>query len=223
MTATILQSELSSLIQESKKKSPDVRNAAERSLGDLKNISLTSEAQLAGDLLRRPQFVDPFILACQSRNAKLASSAVVCLQRLAASRALPRERLQDVVDAFQEVTSYGLDIQLKILQTLPSLLQIYTEDVEGGLLAAILGVCGDLQDNKAAVVSSTATATFQQLITTVYEKVTHEDTLPDIPIVNSLNIGDTTINIRPEGYDAYRIFNDLCALANGAQLEFIRI
>jgi hypothetical protein len=223
MTATILQSELSSLIQDSKKKSPDVRNAAEKSLGELKNISITSEAQLAGDLLRRPHFVDPFILACQSRNAKLASSAVVCLQRLAASRALPRERLQDVVDAFQEVTSYGLDVQLKILQTLPSLLQIYARDVEGNLLAAILGVCGDLQDNKAAVVSSTATATFQQLITTVYEKVTQEDALPELSVVQSLNLDDTTAEVGPAGYDAYRIFNDLCAFANGAHLEFLRI
>jgi len=223
MTATILQSELSSLIQDSRKKSPDVRNAAEKSLGDLKSISITSEAQLAGDLLRKPHFVDPFILACQSRNAKLASSAVVCLQRLAASRALPRERLQDVVDAFQEVTSNGLDVQLKILQTLPSLLQIYARDVEGNLLAAILGVCGDLQDNKAGVVSSTATATFQQLITTAYEKVTREDALPEIVTVDSLNVGNTTIEVGAAGYDAFRIFNDLCAFANGAQLEFLRI
>jgi hypothetical protein len=223
MTATILQSELSSLIQDSKRKSPDIRNAAEKSLGELKSISITSEAQLAGDLLRRPHFVDPFILACQSRNAKFASSAVVCLQRLAASRALPRERLQDVVDAFQEVTSSGLDVQLKILQTLPSLLQIYAQDVEGNLLAAILGVCGDLQDNRTAVVSSTATATFQQLITTVYEKVSQEDALADISVVENLKFGDTTIGIGQASYDAYRIFNDLCAFANGAQLDFLRI
>lgn len=223
MTATILQSELLSLIQDSKKKNPDVKNAAEKSLGELKSISVTSEAQLAGDLLRRPYFVDPFILACQSRTGKLASSAVVCLQRLAASRALPRERLQDVADAFQQVTSTGLDVQLKILQTLPSLLQIYAQDVEGSLLAAILGVCGDLQDNRAAVVSSTATATFQQLITTVYDKVTHEERLPEIAVVERLNVGDTTIGIGQASYDAYRIFKDLCAFANGAELEFLRI
>ena len=223
MTATILQTELSSLIQDSKKKNPDVRTAAEKSLGDLKNISITSEAQLAGDLLRRPPFANPFILACQSRNAKLALSAVVCLQRLAASRALPRERLQDVVDAFQEVTSYGLDIQLKILQTLPSLLQIYARDVEGNLLAALLGVCGDLQDNKAAVVSSTATATFQQLITTVYEKVKREDATPESVALKSLDVGNATFEIGAAGYDAYRIFKDLCAFASGAQLEFLRV
>ena len=223
MTATILQSELSSLIQDSKKKYPDVRNAAEKSLGDLKTLSITSEAQLAGDLFRRLQFVDPFILACQSRNAKLASSAVVCLQRLAASKAIPRERLQDVVGACQEVTSYGLDVQLKILQTLPSLLQIYAGDVEGSLLAAILGVCGDLQDNKAAVLSSTATATFQQLITTVYEKVTREDANPENVTVESVDVGNVSVEMKAAGYDAYRIFRDLCAFANGAQLEFLRI
>ena len=223
MTATILLSELSSLIQDSKRKNPEVRNTAERSLGELKTISITSEAQLAGDLLRRLTFVDPFVLSCQSRNAKLVSSAVVCLQRLAASKAIPRERLQDVVDAFQEVTSYGLDVQLKILQTLPSLLQIYSGDVEGNLLASILGVCGDLQDNKAPVVSSTATATFQQLVTTVYEKVTREDANPESVTLETLDIGNASIEMRAAGHDAYRIFKDLCAFASGAQLEFIRI
>jgi hypothetical protein len=57
------------------------------------------------DLVRKPRFVDPFILACHSRHAKLAGIGVVCLQRLVASRSLPSERLKDVLGGLKETTS----------------------------------------------------------------------------------------------------------------------
>ena len=48
MTAQILTSELSTLIQDSKRKNTDIRSAAEKSLSDLKALPNTSEAQLGG-------------------------------------------------------------------------------------------------------------------------------------------------------------------------------
>ena len=47
MTAQILASELSTLIQDSKRKNTELRTAAEKSLQDLKALPNTSEAQLA--------------------------------------------------------------------------------------------------------------------------------------------------------------------------------
>lgn len=47
MTAQILASELGTLIQDSKRKNTELRNAAEKSLQDLKALPNTSEAQLA--------------------------------------------------------------------------------------------------------------------------------------------------------------------------------
>lgn len=47
MTAQILASELASLIQDSKRKNTELRNAAEKSLQELKALTVTSEAQLA--------------------------------------------------------------------------------------------------------------------------------------------------------------------------------
>lgn len=46
MTAQILASELSNLIQDSKRKNTELRNAAEKALQDLKALPVTSEAQL---------------------------------------------------------------------------------------------------------------------------------------------------------------------------------
>lgn len=98
---------------------------AEKSLNDLKALPTTSEAQVAAgkwtpplkyvstltdaktDLSRRPSFINPFLVACSTRNARLAGIAVVCLQRLVVSRGLPQERLKEVLEAFRECSSHG--------------------------------------------------------------------------------------------------------------------
>lgn len=49
MAALMLTTELSTLIQDSKRKNPDLRNAADKSLNDLKALPNTSEAQLAAE------------------------------------------------------------------------------------------------------------------------------------------------------------------------------
>lgn len=181
MTAQILSSELSTLIHESKRKNTELRNVAEKSLQDLKALPATSESQLAADLNRRPQFISPFLIACRTQNAKFAGSAVACLQRLTVSRALPRERLREVLDAFRECSSLGLEIQLKILQALPSLLQNYSNELRGELLSSVLQVCSSLQNTKNPVVSNTAAATLQQLVISVFDKVAVEDDYSSSP------------------------------------------
>ncbi|ERF75136.1 hypothetical protein EPUS_06176 [Endocarpon pusillum Z07020] len=215
MSGAIFQSELSSLIQESKRKHLDVRAAAEKSLGELKALRITSEAQLAADLLRKPSFVEPFILACKSRNTKLVSSSVICLQRLAASHALPPEQLKDVLEALREVTSSGFDVQIKILQTLPSLLQTYASDLYGGLLFTCLDICGALQSSKTTVVSSTASATFQQLVSSAFERITDEDAAADSDTVRKVSIGAGTVRLKKAASDGFDIFSDLCSIADG--------
>ena len=66
-------------------------------------------------------------------------------------------------------------MQLKILQTLPSLLQIYGDDLQGDLIGITFEICGTLQAAKKAAVSNTAAATFQQLVSSIFEKITSED------------------------------------------------
>ena len=175
MTSQILSNELTNLISESKRKNTDLKNAADKSLQDLKALPSTSEQQLAADLIRKSHFVTPFLLACGTRNSRLAGIGVSCLQRLIASHGLPKDRLEEVLEAFKESASLGLDVQLKILQALPPLLQGYTEELQGELLASALQVCSILQTVKSAAVSNTAAATLQQLFTAVYEKVAEED------------------------------------------------
>ncbi|TVY22453.1 MON2-like protein [Lachnellula hyalina] len=223
MTAQILTSELTNLIQESKRKHTDLRNAAEKSLDELKGLRSTSEAQIAADLSQRPNFVTPFLIACGTKNVKFTGIAIVCLQRLIVSHALPKSRLREVLEALREATSAGLDVQLKILQALPSLLQNYADDLKGELLAAALNICTILQASKNGIVNNTAAATLQQLVVSVFDKVVTEDRIAlEVPTIGEAPVEDGTVQLRAAALDAYRVFNDLCLLTESQKPQFLR-
>lgn len=65
-------------------------------------MALLRRANAQRDLVRRPQFIDPFIKACTTQNARFAGAAVVCLQRLIVMSAVPRSRLSEVLDGFKD-------------------------------------------------------------------------------------------------------------------------
>lgn len=75
----------------------------------------------------------------------------------------------------QAASTGALDVQLKILQALPSLLQNYSADIKGDLLVNALNVCFTLQSSKNAIVNNTSAATLQQLVVSVFDKVVAED------------------------------------------------
>ncbi|KAK7549576.1 endosomal peripheral membrane protein-like protein [Phyllosticta citricarpa] len=223
MTAQILSSELTNLVQDSKRKNPELRNAADKSLQELKALPSTSEVQLAADLVRRPQFIDPFVKACTTQNARFAGAAVVCLQRLIVMSAVPRSRLSEVLDAFKDSSQLSLDTQLKILQALPSLLQNYSNDIRGELLSSVLQVCSSLQTAKNPAVSGTAAATLQQLVISTFEKVVAEDAKQlEIPTVAEVPSEAGPVVVRPAAHDAYKVFRDICLLTEGNRPQSIR-
>ncbi|CAP97809.1 Pc22g05210 [Penicillium rubens Wisconsin 54-1255] len=223
MSSQFLQTELANLVHESRRKNSDLRNAAEQSLNELKALPSTSEAQIAADLVRKPNFVEPFIIACHTRHAKLAGIGVICLQRLIASRSLPSSRLKDVLGGLKETTSLSLDIQLKILQSLPSLLQFYSNELSGELLANTLEICATLQASKTIAVSSTAAATLQQLVVSTFERVSSEDSLPkDTKITTTIKVDGQSLDIGYFAYDALQVLDDLCRLIDGEPLQFLR-
>ena len=116
----------------------------------------------------------------------------------------------------------GLDIQLKMLQTLPFFLQNYARELYGLLLAAVFQVCFILYSCKVAVVSNTAAASLQQLVTLTFEKVAAEDsnllhsnyyilslTLAgkesDQTSTRSVPVEDNILSVRKAAEDAYHV------------------
>jgi hypothetical protein len=130
-----------------------------------------------------------------------------------------------VLEALQQATSAGLDVQLKILQALPSLLSNYAADVKGELLVTVLNVCLILQSSKNAIVNNTSAATLQQLVVSVFDKVVDED---DRSGAGSPNVGEAptergSVPLKSAALDAYRVFNDICLLTESQRPEYLRI
>ncbi|KAJ5899141.1 hypothetical protein N7495_003885 [Penicillium taxi] len=223
MSSQFLQTELANLIQECRRKNADLRNAAEQSLNELKALPSTSEIQIAADLVRKPKFVEPFIIACHTHHPKIAGIGVICLQRLIASRALPSHRLKDVLAGLRETASLSLDIQLKILQSLPSLLQYYSNELTGELLANTLELCATLQASKTIAVSSTAAATLQQLVVSTFERVFDEDKLSsNAKSTTTVQVDGQPVPLGRFAYDASQVLDDLCRIIDEDQLQFLR-
>ncbi|KAL9636930.1 MAG: hypothetical protein Q9164_002522 [Protoblastenia rupestris] len=223
MIAQHLTSELSTLLQESRKKNPDLRAAAEKSLDDLKALPRTSETQIVADLRYRPAFVKPFLLACNTRNPKFAGNAVAALQRLIISNALSQDVLGDVLEALRECSTLALDIQLKVLQALPSLLQNYASNLTGPLLIAAFQLCFLLYGNKTAVISNTAAAALQQVVSSTFEKAAKgKDTVFGESPASEVSIGDGTVSIKGPILDAHRVLDDLCLLTEGQKPKYIQ-
>ncbi|KAK7975295.1 beta-1 3 exoglucanase precursor [Apiospora arundinis] len=225
MTTQLLASELTNLVQESKRKHNDLRQAAERSLEELKGIRGANESQIAAELAQRVNFVNPFIIACGSKNAKFTGIAIVCLLRLIMSSALPRSKLSPVLEALREATSAGLDVQLKILQALPTLLQNYAVEIKGDLLITALNICFILQSSKNGIVNNTSAATLQQLVVSVFDKVVAEDkstAQAQAHYVGEAPTRDGAVQLPSAAMDAYRIFNDICLMTENQRPEYLR-
>ncbi|CAK7210914.1 Endocytosis and vacuole integrity protein [Sporothrix eucalyptigena] len=224
MTAQVLTAELGNLIQESKRKHNDLRQASEKSLEELKNLTDSSEANIGAALSQHANFVNPFIIACGTRTVKFTSIAIVCLQRLIAAKGVPRSRLDQVLQALREASSGGLDVQLRILQSLPSLLQNYASDIAGDLLITSLNICFVLQASKNVVVNNTASATLQQLLISVFDKVVAEDKANNTqsPTVGEAPLQNGNVALRQAALDAYHVFNDICLLTEAGRPDYLR-
>lgn len=163
--------------------------------------------------------MQPFILACGTRNAKFAGSAVICLQRLIIANALPREALEDVLGALRECSTLALDIQLKVLQALPSLLQNYSSSLTGSLLATAFQVCFLLYGSKTAVVSHTAAAALQQLVNSTFEKAAADEQAPWNSTPVEVPIEDGSATIWGSSLDAHNLLQDICLLTEGQKAK----
>ncbi|KAF8260132.1 hypothetical protein EI94DRAFT_1749458 [Lactarius quietus] len=118
----------------------------------------------------------------------------------------------------------GVDIQLKILQTLLSLITNFPA-INGRLLANALLLCFKLHESRTAVVSSTAAATLRQLVMFVVDKVVEEDRrLLHANELEPITLPDgTTQTLGPAARDAFAIFEDLCLLGNGERPQFLQL
>ncbi len=170
------------------------------------------------DLLR------PVFMGCATKNAKVITIALGSLQRLIALRAVSLSAIPAIIQTMNDCMSQGVDIQLKILQTLLSLITNFPT-IHGRLLANALLLCFKLHESRTAVVSSTAAATLRQLVMFVVDKVVEEDRRMLLANeLESITLPDrTTQALGPAARDAFAIFEDFCLLGNGERPQFLQL
>ena len=82
------------------------------------------------DLLR------PVFMGCATKNAKVVAISLGSLQRLIALKAVPQSAVPLIINTMTDAMSQGVDIQLRILQTLVSLVPNFP-DIHGNLLGDV--------------------------------------------------------------------------------------
>ncbi|PIL34637.1 hypothetical protein GSI_03416 [Ganoderma sinense ZZ0214-1] len=220
-----LVTELQSLASETRRKHPEVREAAEKSLAILRSSPEQATTTLASDGPQSDDLLRPVFMGCATKNAKVVAISLGSLQRLIALKAVPQSAVPLIVTTMGDCMNQGVDIQLRILQTLLSLITNFPA-VHGQLLGDALLLCFRLQESRIAVVSSTAAATLRQLVMFVVDKVVDEDRreeVPDNARIETVLPNGTTAELGPSAYDAYAVFEDLCLLANSEQPRFLKL
>ncbi|KAF8639344.1 hypothetical protein AX17_001563 [Amanita inopinata Kibby_2008] len=214
-----------SLASETRRKHPEIREAAEKSLALLRASPEQATANLASDGPQSDDLLRPVFMGCATKNAKVVAISLGSLQRLIALKAVPQSAVTLIINTMSDAMSQGVDIQLRILQTLVSLITNFTA-IHGDLLGDALLLCFKLQESKIAVVSSTAAATLRQLVMFVVDKMVIEDRRDNIHEQEQTEVrlpDGTTKLLGPSARDAYSVLEDLCLLANSEKPNFLKL
>ncbi|KAK1219528.1 Endocytosis and vacuole integrity protein [Marasmius sp. AFHP31] len=220
-----LVTELQSLASETRRKHPEVREAAEKSLAILRSSPEQATTNLASDGPQSDDLLKPVFMGCATKNAKVVAISLGSLQRLIALKAVPESAVPLIIKTMSDAMSQGVDIQLKILQTLLSLITNFPT-IHGALLGDALLLCFKLQESKIAVVSSTAAATLRQLVMFVVDKMVEEDRRDNVDPQSLSQVtlpNGESLSLGPSSLDAYAVFEDLCLLANSEKPNFLKL
>ncbi|KAG0231976.1 hypothetical protein BGW41_001994 [Actinomortierella wolfii] len=229
--AAYLQQELVALSNEARRKNPEIKEAAERVIALLRHpgqggaTNLTTGKKLCLCKNQNQDVLKPFLLACETKNVKLVTISIGCLRELISHRAMPESAIPVVLKTLADIMAHGVEIQLKILQTILPLLTNYR--VHGEYLADALLLCFRLQDSRVVFVNNTAAATLRQLVIYIFDKVGEEDRelaqKGEQKTIEPSEESSPEEQLEPCAKDAYLLFQDLCLLTNSEPARFLKL
>ena len=166
----LLIGDLNGLLTDSKRRFPDIRLSCEAAIKVLKSYSLVVPIQEINKEDHKEEILKPFILSCKSGNIKLTNISIPVIHKLILAHLIPELDITQALLCLLEASNLAVDIQLRILQCLPALMQKYP--ITGTNLLDMLAICSSLTaNNKSSMVVNTASATLQQLFTNIYDSI----------------------------------------------------
>ncbi|TMS38446.1 hypothetical protein L596_005171 [Steinernema carpocapsae] len=215
------------LSTEAKKKQNSVKEAAESCLVKIRNISTSSTADTLLQNLRSAcsELLQPLILGCSSKNARLVQISLQAIQRMLQYRIVDATSAPVIVNEIWQLMEAECE-ELRVLQTVT--LFVTTELlVCGSCLAKCIVLALRLNFAKDPAVINAASAAVRQIFGCVFERIVQEDGMKpdDMNVVNAgLQKGNQRAppqTLRPCAADGYLLFRDLCYLLKGDPLIFL--
>ncbi|XP_067683321.1 protein MON2 homolog [Haliotis asinina] len=217
-----LQNDLRTLSSESKRRHPEVKEAAETIQLKLRTIVSKNENLITGLIPASSDIVHPFVLGCETKSPKLVHQGLVAVQRLISHEAISTTAADSIITMLWMLMEAGLE-ELKLLQT--AILLITTNSVvQHDALAKALVLCFRLHFTKDSTTINTAAATIKQLVSIIFDRVVAEDRIQTNEPREAMNTDELKAgsrappkSLRPCAGDAYLLFQDLCQLVNADQ------
>ena len=217
-----LQQDLRNLSVEAKKKYPHLREPLERGIMQLHEISIPTESFDALKDHVAEIVIGSIMGVFDTKVTRLVYLGLQCIQRLLTADSVNKQSLQRLTALLAELALTGPE-EVKVIQTLLQMVSTDLRSIQGSLLSKSLRITILLLGNKDPIVANTASTALRQIVLTVFEWASTEDTKETVPKVSSDIKPRTTptpgINVLPQltphAQDAHSLFRDLCQLTSG--------
>ncbi|KAG1680890.1 Protein MON2 [Nymphon striatum] len=217
-----IQNDLKLLSQEARKKFPPVKDAAESGFVNIRKVAAKHENVILALISESTDITQPFLLGCDTKNARIVQICLQAVQRLICHEALSPTAASGIINCLWSLMESSIE-ELKLLQTVTLLLTTNTI-VQSDSLSKAIVLCFRLHFTKDSTTINTASATVRQLVSLVFERVVSEDKSENGEKLEPLNT-DSIKNgcrsppksLRKCAADAFMLFQDLVQLVNADQ------
>lgn len=172
-----LLSDLRTISNESKRKFPPLREAAEAAIVKVRTLSSKNHQNIDVRQALHDESVrilEPFIMGCEfKQNQKVVQISLNAVQRMITHQAVSTVAACKLVDCLWTLMENNLE-EVKVLQTATLLLST-NNIISGPVLARTIVLCFRLYNIENTIVTSIASATIRQLVSNIFERVENED------------------------------------------------
>ena len=222
-----LQSDLRSLSNETKRRFPPVKEAAESAVMKLRTLIPSGQSFNSAKVVALlkdacSDFMQPFIMGCDTRCVQVIQLCLSAIQRMITHEIIDGLLSANIVNMLWQLFDQSIEeVHLRLLQTVVVLVTTKASKLHSTALARAIVLCFRLHFTKNEVTNNTAEASVRQTVSVVFDRVIEEDKknavkpwtgndyLPKSSIKFSVPPNSTSAVA-----DAYLLFQDLCQLVN---------
>lgn len=221
-----LQADLRLLSNETKRKYPPVKEAAESAIMIIRTVLPFKNETASIDIVESLRnscrdILQPFIMGCDTRSIHVVQLCLNAIQRIVTHEIADAIAAKNIVCVLWQIFEQGIDdLQLRLLQTVIVLVTSKSCALTGQSLAKAIVLCFRLHFTKSYVVNNTAEATIRQIVALVFDRLMD-------PKASNKGVGQASdcfvpktgsgkfeppSGLSPQREDAYYLFQDLCQL-----------